>query len=153
MTFDTHLTWKEKDVVLSGNRTHTSLFKVNICFMASKSLNRISTTCDKVFWSQGSPGTNKWIGYLFHRFEEAISSQPIAVALCTDRVQLCGTLLIVFGTVLVLSSTWSLGIIGTFLGMVFSYFQAVFVQVCFIDFCVSNWLGLATKTAWNTIAY
>lgn len=49
-------------------------------------------------------------------FEEAISSQPIAVAMCTERVRLCGTLLIVTGTVLVLSSTWSLGIIGTFLG-------------------------------------
>ncbi|XP_020608595.1 phosphatidyl-N-methylethanolamine N-methyltransferase-like [Orbicella faveolata] len=49
-------------------------------------------------------------------FEEAISSQPIAVAMCTDHVRLCGTLLIVTGTVLVLSSTWSLGIIGTFLG-------------------------------------
>jgi len=36
--------------------------------------------------------------------------------MCTDRVRLCGTLLIVTGTVLVLSSTWSLGIIGTFLG-------------------------------------
>lgn len=49
-------------------------------------------------------------------FEEAISSQPIAVALCTDRVEILGTLLIVIGTVLVLSSTWSLGITGTFLG-------------------------------------
>ena len=45
-----------------------------------------------------------------------ISSQPIAVALYTDRVRICGTLLIVVGTVLVLSSTWSLGILGTFLG-------------------------------------
>ena len=152
MTFDTHLTWKEKDVVLSGNWTHISLFKVYMCFMASKCSDRNSTTCDKVFWSQGSPSTNEWTSYLFHRFEEAISSQPIAVALCTDRVQLCGTLLIVFGTVLVLSSTWSLGIIGTFLGMVFSNFQAVFVQVCFIDVWVSNWLDLATRTAWNTIS-
>ncbi|KAJ7394014.1 hypothetical protein OS493_003686 [Desmophyllum pertusum] len=49
-------------------------------------------------------------------FEEAISSQPIAVAMCADHVRICGTLLIVIGTVLVLSSTWSLGIIGTFLG-------------------------------------
>ncbi|KAL9985593.1 hypothetical protein ACROYT_G008015 [Oculina patagonica] len=49
-------------------------------------------------------------------FEEALRSQPIAVAMCADRVRICGTLLIVIGTVLVLSSTWSLGIIGTFLG-------------------------------------
>lgn len=53
---------------------------------------------------------------ILHRFEEAISSQPIAFAMCTDRARLCGTLLIVTGTVLVLSSTWSLGIVGTFLG-------------------------------------
>lgn len=51
-----------------------------------------------------------------YRFEEAISGQPIALAMCTENVRICGTLLIVVGTVLVLSSTWSLGIVGTFLG-------------------------------------
>lgn len=50
------------------------------------------------------------------RFEEAISGQPIALAMCTENVRICGTLLIAIGTVLVLSSTWSLGITGTFLG-------------------------------------
>lgn len=49
-------------------------------------------------------------------FEAAMSNQPIAVALCTDEVNICGTLLIAIGTILVLSSTWSLGITGTFLG-------------------------------------
>lgn len=49
-------------------------------------------------------------------FQEAISSQPVAVALCTDSVQIVGTVMIITGTVLVLSSTWSLGITGTFLG-------------------------------------
>ena len=70
----------------------------------------------------------------FDRFEKAISSQPIAVALCTDRMRICGTLLIVFGTVLVLSSTWSLGILGTFLGVIIKtlfcpYF--LFLQILF----------------------
>lgn len=51
-----------------------------------------------------------------YRFEEAISGQPIALAMCTENVRICGTLLIAIGTVLVLSSTWSLGITGTFLG-------------------------------------
>ena len=64
--------------------------------------------------------------YYTLRFEEAISSQPIAVAMCTERARLCGTLLIVTGTVLVLSSTWSLGIIGTFLGMLRYYSQCHF---------------------------
>lgn len=69
---------------------------------------------------------NLMIYYLIHRFEEAISSQPIAVAMCMDHVRLCGTLLIVIGTVLVLSSTWSLGITGTFLGLLTYYSQSHF---------------------------
>lgn len=51
-----------------------------------------------------------------YRFEKAISSQPIADVLCADHVQICGSLLILTGTVLVLSSFLSLGILGTFLG-------------------------------------
>lgn len=58
---------------------------------------------------------------VFYRFEEAISGQPIALAMCTENVHVCGTLLIVVGTVLVLSSTWSLGIVGTFLGSVIRF--------------------------------
>lgn len=58
---------------------------------------------------------------VFYRFEEAISGQPIALAMCTENVRICGTLLIMVGTVLVLSSTWSLGIVGTFLGSVIRF--------------------------------
>ena len=55
---------------------------------------------------------------LWDRFEKAISSQPITDVLCNDHVQICGSLLILTGTVLVLSSFLSLGILGTFLGVV-----------------------------------
>ena len=66
--------------------------------------------------------TNFFLEFVFlillDRFEKAISSQPIADVLCTDHVKICGSLLILTGTVLVLSSFLSLGILGTFLGVV-----------------------------------
>ena len=78
--------------------------------------------------------TNFFLEFVFlillDRFEKAISSQPIADVLCTDHVKICGSLLILTGTVLVLSSFLSLGILGTFLGMI----NIVSLSLYFITF-------------------
>ena len=78
--------------------------------------------------------TNFFLEFVFlillDRFEKAISSQPIADVLCTDHVKICGSLMILTGTVLVLSSFLSLGILGTFLGVV----NIVSLSILFITF-------------------
>lgn len=80
--------------------------------------------------------TNFFLEFVFlillDRFEKAISSQPIADVLCTDHIKICGSLLILTGTVLVLSSFLSLGILGTFLGVV----NNVSLSIYFITFPV-----------------
>jgi len=87
-----------------------------------------------VFFVVVFSATNFFLEFVFlillDRFEKAISSQPIADALCTDHVHICGSLLILTGTVLVLSSFLSLGILGTFLGVV----NNVSLSIYFITF-------------------
>jgi phosphatidylethanolamine N-methyltransferase len=64
-------------------------------------------------------------GLTARRFKEALKWQPRHAALAYGEIKLVAVLLFVIGQILVITSTWKLGITGTFLGDYFGILMDV----------------------------